>query len=127
MRCSLTQSDERTAVVILRLRYLLDEEGAQNYAEEVVAAAFERSRRRGGMAGTLRIGRERRCQEETALALLSDARSSTNMPQDDQSRQVKQMLDALHAQRELGRQDNRAAQGSDSGGSRQSASHRNRQ
>ena len=86
----------RTAVVILRLRYLLDEEGAQNYAEEVVAAAFERS---GGEAEWLELyaSDENGDVKETALALLSDARSSTNMPQDDQSRQVKQMLDAMHA------------------------------
>ena len=87
---------QRTAVVILRLRYLLDEDGAQNYAEEVVTAAFERSR---GEAQWLELyspdvnGDE----EETALALLSDAKPSTNMPQDEQSRHVKQMLGVLDA------------------------------
>ena len=88
----------RTAVVILRLRYLLEEDGVQNYAEEVVTAAFER---RSGQANWLKLhqtAKEGETGAETALALLSGAAPSANMTTDEQSRHVEQMLTVIKSQ-----------------------------
>ena len=64
----------RVFVTLLRLRYRIDEGGNEQFAEEVVAAAFERVR---GKIEWLRPYQER------ALGLLSDTEATGNMPADE--------------------------------------------
>ena len=90
----------RTAVLLLRLRYLLEEGGVQTYAEEIVTAAFHRIR--GGLEWLPLYRNDSDDggdggQEETALGLLSGARPAANMTADARSRQVEQMLEVLEA------------------------------
>ena len=90
----------RTAVVILRLRYLLDEGGALNYAEEVVTAAFERKSGKAEWLELYRMDTSGEAHTETALSLLTDATPSGNMAPEDQSRHVEQMLEAMKRQQD---------------------------
>ena len=94
----------RTAVLLLRLRYLLNEGGVQTYAEEVVTAAFQR--RNGGPEwlplyrndGNVDDGSDAdgdASPQETGLALLSEARPKANMAPELRQRQVAQMLAVL--------------------------------
>jgi hypothetical protein len=69
----------RTAVLVLRLRYLLQEKSAQQFAEEVVVAAF---RRAGDGTEWLEP------LEEVGLRLLQNAAVSVNMPPEERQRQV---------------------------------------
>ena len=120
-RCGAIYTDavsRRTAVLLLRLRYLLDEGGAQTYAEEVVTAAFQR--RNGGLEWLPLYRNDRRSdgdgdnghsnsnaddadgagvegQQETGLALLSNARPTVNMAPEIRQRQVAQMLAVLES------------------------------
>ena len=89
----------RTIVLLLRLRYLLDESGRQTYAEEVVSAAF---RRVNGQLEWLPLYQDAPDGEtsdggrrETALALLSQARPTANMEPDLRAQQVAQALAML--------------------------------
>lgn len=61
----------RTAVLILRLRYLLEEDGAQQFAEEVVVAAFRR-----GDTGVEWL----EPYQEEGLRLLRESKEAANMP-----------------------------------------------
>ena len=90
----------RTAVVILRLRYLLDEGGTQNYAEEVVTAAFERKSGKAEWLELYQMDTNGEARAETALFLLTDAKPSGNMATDEQSRHVEQMLAAMKKQQD---------------------------
>ena len=90
----------RTAVVILRLRYLLDEGGALNYAEEVVTAAFERKSGKAEWLELYRMDTSGEPHTETALSLLTDAKPSGNMAPEEQSRHVEQMLAAMKRQQD---------------------------
>lgn len=90
----------RTAVVILRLRYLLDEDGALNYAEEVVTAAFERKSGKAEWLELYRMDTSGEPHTETALSLLTDAKPSGNMAPEEQSRHVEQMLAAMKRQQD---------------------------
>ena len=90
----------RTAVVILRLRYLLDEGGAPNYAEEVVTAAFERKSGKAEWLELYRMDTSGEAHTETALSLLNDATPSGNMAPEEQSRHVEQMLEAMKKQQD---------------------------
>ena len=75
----------RTPVLVLRLRYLL-QESTQQYAEEVVVAAFKH--------GAQGIEWLKPLQEE-GLRLLSEARVTTNIPVEERQRQVAWALDLL--------------------------------
>ena len=75
----------RTAVLILRLRYLIEAE-SQQFAEEIVAAAF---RRDGGSLHWLSPG------QEEALRLLRDARVAANMPAPERKEHVQWALEML--------------------------------
>ena len=77
----------RTAVLILRLRYLIKAESDQ-FAEEIVCAAFQR----GGDGGGLRWLQP---LDKAALKLLQDAVPVANMPQSERREHVKWALDAL--------------------------------
>ena len=90
----------RTAVVILRLRYLLDEGGALNYAEEVVTAAFERKSGKAGWLELYQMDASGEAHTEPALSLLTDAKPSGNMAPQEQSRHVEQMLAVMKRQQD---------------------------
>ena len=90
----------RTAVAILRLRYLLDEGGAMNYAEEVVTAAFERKAGKAKWLELYQMDVSGEAHTETALSLLTDAKPSGNMAPEEQSRHVEQMLAAMKRQQD---------------------------
>lgn len=90
----------RTAAVILRLRYLLDEGGALNYAEEVVTAAFERKAGKAEWLELYQMDANGEAHTETALSLLTDAKPSGNMVPEEQSRHVEQMLAAMKRQQD---------------------------
>jgi SNF2 family DNA or RNA helicase/predicted transcriptional regulator len=77
--------DRRTAVVILRLRYLVEAEG-QQFAEEVVPAAFERD---GSAVWWLTPSREE------ALRLLSNTQVAANMPLMERKEHVEWALGML--------------------------------
>ena len=74
---------ERTALLVLRLRYLLRESGAEQFAEEVVLASFER-----GLHW-------REPLQEQALALLGEARPAANIPAPEREAHVRWALDGL--------------------------------
>lgn len=107
-RCGAVYTDAvalRTAVLILRIRYLLDEAGRQTYAEEIVTAA---ARRVDGQLEWLPLYRDDAGDgdddtnnggelRETGLALLSHAQATANMPPAERSRQVAAMLDIITA------------------------------
>ena len=108
-RCGAIYTDAvaiRTAVLILRIRYLLDEAGRQTYAEEIVTAA---ARRVDGQVEWLPLYQyddgddddndddDGSKQRETGLALLSQAQPTANMPPEERSRQVEAMLDIITA------------------------------
>lgn len=75
----------RTGIAVMRLRYLL-EEAAQQFAEEVVVAAFTRGS--GGVEWLQPF-------EKEGLRLLSDARPTANMSPQDRSLQVTWALEQL--------------------------------
>ncbi|MEX2374129.1 MAG: helicase-related protein [Dehalococcoidia bacterium] len=77
----------RTAVAILRVRYLLEEDESLQFAEEVAVAAFRRAADGG-------IEWVRPFQEE-GLRLLRDARVTANMQDTEKQRQVTWALKAL--------------------------------
>ena len=77
--------DRRTAVLILRLRYLIEAE-SQQFAEEVVAVAFQ-----GGGDGLRWIFP----QQSEALRLLRDAEVAANMPQAERQEHVQWALGML--------------------------------
>lgn len=76
----------RTVVVVLRLRYLLEEASAQQFAEEVVVAAFQRAG--DGIAWFEPYERE-------AMRLLTEAKPSANMPAADRAQHVGWALEQL--------------------------------
>ena len=76
--------DRRTAVLILRLRYLIESEG-QQFAEEVVAAAFRRD------GGALRLSP----LQDEALRLLRGAEVAANMPPAERQEHVQWALGML--------------------------------
>ena len=80
-----TAVDRRTAVVILRLRYLVEAEG-QQFAEEVVPAAFERDGSALWWLSPL---------QDEALRLLSDAEVASNMPPIERKEHVEWALGML--------------------------------
>ena len=89
----------RTIVLLLRLRYLLDENGRQTYAEEVLSAAFHRV---NGQLEWLPLYQDDADgenpdggQRETALTLLSQTRAAANMEPDLRAHQVAQALAML--------------------------------
>jgi superfamily II DNA or RNA helicase len=87
-RCGAIYTDAvqvRTAVVVLRLRYLL-EEAVQQFAEEVVVAAFRRGDH--GMEWLEPLQSE-------GLRLLAEAEPTANMPQPERERQVEWALAML--------------------------------
>ena len=77
--------DRRTAVLILRLRYLIEAE-SQQFAEEVVSAAFQ-----GGGDGLRWISP----LQSEALRLLRYAEVSANMPQAERQEHVQWALGML--------------------------------
>jgi len=88
-RCSAIYTDgvrERTAVLLLRLRYLLEEEGRQQFAEEVVLAAGVR--RESALYWPTPY-------QEGALRLLRDAHPTANMETAERTRQVEWALGML--------------------------------
>jgi hypothetical protein len=88
-RCSAIYTSavrERTAVLLLRLRYLLEEGGRQQFAEEVTLAAFT-----GRDSGTRWI----EPFQESAFGLLRDAQPVANMTREERARQVAWALDTL--------------------------------
>jgi hypothetical protein len=88
-RCGAIATDvvnRRTTVVILRLRYLMEEDGRQQFAEEVVAAAFQRVQ--GNIEWLEPF-------QEEALKLLSDAKATANVSNADRSENVKDALAML--------------------------------
>ena len=100
-RCGAIYTDaarRRTAALLLRLRYLLNESGNRTYAEEIVTAAFYRA---GGQIRWLPLYQDGAPDgelRETALALLTDAKPARNMPADERSRNVSDMLGMLDKQ-----------------------------
>jgi len=76
----------RTVVIVLRFRYLLQEE-AQQFAEEVVVAAFRRNARGIEWLEPL---------EDEGLRLLKEAKVTANMPTAERQRQVTWALDMLN-------------------------------
>ena len=90
-RCGAIYTDAvnvRTAVVVLRLRYLL-EETTQQFAEEVVVAAYQRGD--GGVRWLQPLNKE-------GLRLLSDAKVTANMPQSDRKGHVEWALGMLQGE-----------------------------
>ena len=77
--------DRRTAVLILRLRYLIEAEG-QQFAEEVVAASFRSDG--GGLHWLAPL-------QEEALRLLRAAQPTANMPQEERREHVEWALAML--------------------------------
>ena len=77
--------ERRTAVVILRLRYLVEAEG-QQFAEEVVPAAFQRDGDKVRWLSPL---------QDEALRLLSDAEPAANMPPVERKEHVEWALGML--------------------------------
>jgi hypothetical protein len=75
----------RTGVLVLRLRYLI-EETSQQFAEEIVVSAFRRDDK--GIEWL-------RPLEEEGLKLLSRSKVTANMPQAERERHVTWALDAL--------------------------------
>ncbi len=73
----------RTAILVLRLRYLLDEGGHQQFAEEIITPAFER--RDGSLAWL----------EQPGSDLLANARPVANISAEERSRHVQWALDML--------------------------------
>ena len=80
-----TTVDRRTAVLILRIRYLIEAESRQ-FAEEVVTAAFE-----GGDGGLRWLSP----LQEEALRLLRHAEAVANMPQVERQEHVTWALEQL--------------------------------
>jgi hypothetical protein len=76
----------RTAVLILRLRYLLEEDGAQQFAEEVVVAAFRRGDR--GVEWLEPYQGE-------GLRLLRESEEAANMPTSEREGHIAWALDSL--------------------------------
>ncbi|HZP58433.1 MAG TPA: helicase-related protein [Dehalococcoidia bacterium] len=88
-RCSAIYTDavrERTAIMLLRLRYLLEEEARQQFAEEVVLAACVR---RDSALHWLTP------YQDEALRLLGEAQPTANMEKAERSRQVEWALGML--------------------------------
>lgn len=88
-RCAAIYTDAvnlRTAVLVLRFRYLLQEE-AQQFAEEVVVATFRRAN-----SGVDWL----KPYEQEGLRLLSTARATANMPQADQQQHIDWALGVLN-------------------------------
>jgi superfamily II DNA or RNA helicase len=88
-RCSAIYTDavrERTAIMLLRLRYLLAEQARQQFAEEVVLAAFAR---RGSSLHWLTP------YQDEARRLLGEAQPTANMEKAERSRQVAWALGML--------------------------------
>jgi hypothetical protein len=84
-RCGAIYSDAvkiRTAVIILRIRYMLEEKTRQ-FAEEVVVEAFQRN------------GQGNIEWSDKGLSLLRNLGRTANVPMEEQSRQVKWALDML--------------------------------
>lgn len=79
----------RTAVLILRLRYLISAESDQ-FAEEIVCAAFRRDADGGGLEWL-------KPTDEAALNLLRDAKPKANMPPAERREQVKWALGMLES------------------------------
>jgi hypothetical protein len=78
---------QRTSVLVLRLRYLLDEGRTPQFAEEVVAPAFQQTK-----DGTLHWQDP---LEKSGLALLSQAEPRANITPIERARQVEWALDQL--------------------------------
>jgi superfamily II DNA or RNA helicase len=76
----------RTGVLVLRLRYLI-EETSQQFAEEILVSAFRRDDK--GIQWLKPL-------EEEGLKLLSRSEVAANMPQTERERHVTWALDALH-------------------------------
>ncbi len=76
----------RTAALLLRMRYLLEEGGAQQFAEEVVLAPFRR-----GANGPEWL----EPFNETGLRLLEDAKVAANMRDEEKTEHVRWALDYL--------------------------------
>ena len=88
-RCAAIFTDAvqvRTAVLVLRIRYQLQERNAQQFAEEVVVAAFKRE---GGQLHWIEpVG-------SYGIDLLKDARSVANMPDREKTENVEWALGML--------------------------------
>jgi len=80
----------RTAALMLRLRYLVEADGRQQFAEEVVAAAFRMDYSNDG--GTLHWLTP---LQDEALRLLSEAEPVANMPPAERQEHVQWALDML--------------------------------
>ena len=88
-RCGAITTDavnRRTFALLLRLRYLIREGGSEQFAEEVVAAAFQRV---GGQIRWLEP------YQETALQLLSDTTDRTQVPREEAAGHVNACLRML--------------------------------
>lgn len=85
----------RTAALLLRLRYLLNESGNQTYAEDIVTAAFYRADGQIRWLPLYQDGAPHGEPRETALALLTDAKPARNMPADERRRNLSQMMRML--------------------------------
>ena len=77
--------NQRTAIVVLRLRYLVEAE-SQQFAEEVVSAAFQRD------GGTIRWLSP---MQTEALRLLRDAEVAANMPPTERQEHIEWALGML--------------------------------
>jgi len=92
-RCGAIFTDavtRRTAVVVLRLRYLLEETARQQFAEEVVVAAFQRTG--DGIAWLQPLDSE-------GLRLLKEATPKANMPEAERRDHVAWALASLDGAR----------------------------
>jgi hypothetical protein len=78
----------RTAILVLRLRYLLEEGAAQQFAEEVVVAAFRRHGETIEWVAPI---------QDEGLRLLREAQPSANIDRVERERQVEWALGMLKA------------------------------
>ena len=89
-----TAVERRTAVLILRLRFLIQASDggteSQQFAEEVVAAAFQ-----GQDDGIRWLGDDPDCGQEDALRLLAEAQPVVNMSPSERSEHVRWALARL--------------------------------
>lgn len=73
--------DRRTIVLLLRLRYLIEDGNTRQFAEEVTVGAFRVPSGPGGYGRLARL-------EEDGLALLAEAEPAANMPPGEREEQV---------------------------------------
>ena len=79
--------DIRTVVLVLRLRYLIEDRGARQFAEEAAVGAYRRDPDRPGRL--VRI-------EEDGLQLLEEAEPATNMAPGEREEHVRWALGMLN-------------------------------